>query len=504
MPKKGTLEDMASLSEIIIQNMFAGVCMIRASDGVIVYSNSKFDSLFGYEKSELIGKAVSILNYEDRKNNTDKTAQSIIEQINATGEASYEVYNVKKDGTPFWCQANTTVFDHPEFGTVFVAVQRDIDSEKQVTERLQKSESQLKLVVETTFDGFWDWHIPTNYEYMSPRFWQILGIDPKEKKHHASEWQEYIFQEDLEVAIKNLDLHIKSKGKHPYYQEVRYRHQDGHTVWVICKGSVVEWDDKGNAIRMIGTHTDITELKVAQSALINSSKMYSLGVMAGGIAHEINTPLAIIAINLSNVKEALTRENYDKRQAVEALESIEKTTFRIANIVKGLRTFSMDGSKDPFTTVKLKSVIEDTLSLCQERFKEHEMALRVPIIREDITLDCRPTEIGQVLLNLLNNAYDAVHSAQEKWIEIEIRDGDSIEISVSDSGAGIQPELRNKIMEPFFTTKEIGKGTGLGLSISKGIIESHNGTLVLDPKSKHTKFVIRIPKSQRQVKAVVP
>lgn len=181
MPKKGTLEDMASLSEIIIQNMFAGVCLIRASDGVIVYSNSKFDSLFGYEKSELIGKPVSILNYEDRKNNTDKTAQSIIEQINATGEASYEVYNVKKDGTPFWCQANTTVFDHPEFGTVFVAVQRDIDLEKQVTDRLQKSESQLKLVVETTFDGFWDWHIPTNYEYMSPRFWQILGIDPKEK-----------------------------------------------------------------------------------------------------------------------------------------------------------------------------------------------------------------------------------------------------------------------------------------------------------------------------------
>ncbi len=499
MPKLKKLENKLSISDAIVNNMFSGVCLVRAKDGIIVFTNSKFDKLFGYETSELIGKHVSILNLEDKKSNSDRVAQAIMAQIKSAGEATYEVRNVKKDGTPFWCKANTSVFEHPEFGTVFLAVQRDITLEKEFNDRLQKSENQLKLVIETTFDGFWDWHLPTNYEYMSPRFWQILGYDPKEKKHHASEWQEYIFQEDLEAAIKNLDLHIKSKGKYPYHQEARYRHKDGHTVWVICRGTVVEWDENGNAIRMIGTHTDITDLKVAQLALLNSSKMSALGEMAGGVAHEINTPLSIISMKASQLKRLISSDSWDKKTGLEFAEKIENIAFRIAKIVKGLRTFSRDAAKDPLKKVSVKSIIEDTLSLCSERFKNFNVTMIADDIPDDLMIDCRQTQLSQVLLNLITNALDAIIDLPEKWVRIEAyKNYGVVEISVTDSGEGISSDLQDKIMRPFFTTKEVGKGTGLGLSISKGIIESHHGTLELDTKSLKTRFVIRLPEVQAQ------
>ncbi|HEX4924120.1 MAG TPA: ATP-binding protein, partial [Bdellovibrionales bacterium] len=116
----------------------------------------------------------------------------------------------------------------------------------------------------------------------------------------------------------------------------------------------------------------------------------------------------------------------------------------------------------------------------------------------ELVIACRPTQISQVLLNLLNNAHDAVAEQTEKWVKLDVRDlGDSVELSVTDSGAGIPPEIQEKIMQPFFTTKQIGEGTGLGLSISKGLVDSHHGQLRLDAKSKNTRFVVLLPKTQQ-------
>jgi signal transduction histidine kinase len=115
-----------------------------------------------------------------------------------------------------------------------------------------------------------------------------------------------------------------------------------------------------------------------------------------------------------------------------------------------------------------------------------------------VVLLCRPTQISQVILNLLNNAFDAVKALNEKWVLLEVAclGTDWIQIRVTDSGAGIAESLATKIMEPFFTTKEIGKGTGLGLSISKGIVETHGGRFFLDRSFTHTSFVIEFPVSK--------
>lgn len=238
-----------------------------------------------------------------------------------------------------------------------------------------------------------------------------------------------------------------------------------------------------------------------QQALISSAKMSALGEMAGGVAHEINTPLAIIKMHVEQLEECVNEGDLEALDFKNAIEVIKNTMSRITKIVSGLRSFSREGKADPAQSISIASLIEDTLSFCSERFRNHGVHLDV-VNKESyqtIKIECRSVEVSQALLNLLNNSYDAIERLSEKWIRIETFDlGEFIEIAVTDSGPGIPEAIRSKLMQPFFTTKEIGKGTGLGLSISKGIIESHHGTFRLDTDSPNTRFTISLPKVQNR------
>ncbi len=236
-------------------------------------------------------------------------------------------------------------------------------------------------------------------------------------------------------------------------------------------------------------------LEEQQKLLAHSAKMSALGEMAGGIAHEINSPLAIITVRANQLERLLGRNALTPELLHQETQLIATTAKRIGEIIKGLRVFARVGDKDPFETSSVAAIIEDALVLCQNRFETHGIELRVSEIPPDLEISCRAVQIVQVIFNLLNNAYDAVESLGEKWIQVAVLDlVDQVEISVTDSGSGIPEEVQPRIMLPFFTTKEVGKGTGLGLSISKGIIESHFGALSLDTSSKNTCFVVRLPK----------
>lgn len=230
-----------------------------------------------------------------------------------------------------------------------------------------------------------------------------------------------------------------------------------------------------------------------QMKLAMSSKMSSLGEMAGGIAHEINNPLTIINSKALVIGKLLEKEQPDLPKVESELRKIEETTDRIAKIIRGLTAFARNTEGDPLEPAMVSKIISDTLELCSERFKNHQIELKVKM-QDDALIDCRPHQISQVVLNLLNNAHDAVLNLPEKWINIEvIRHNAWILIKITDSGPGINPAIVEKIMEPFFTTKEVGKGTGLGLSISKGIIEDHRGQLRYETYQNHTQFVIQLP-----------
>ena len=138
------LEDELRLQAVIFNNIGEGVCLVRVSDAVIVYANPKFERMFGYGEGELNGKPVNIVNYSDEKKSAEQVTEEITGKLIEKGEATYEVHNVKKNGTPFWCRATTSTFEHPVFGTVWVAVQEDIAAEKQAKEELGKAYAELE------------------------------------------------------------------------------------------------------------------------------------------------------------------------------------------------------------------------------------------------------------------------------------------------------------------------------------------------------------------------
>lgn len=239
------------------------------------------------------------------------------------------------------------------------------------------------------------------------------------------------------------------------------------------------------------------ELNVQKAVSIQSSKMAALGEMAGGVAHEINTPLATLSLSVEILLDAIEKPVLHREALKKSLVTSRRVIERIAKIVRGLRSFSRDGSQDPMISTSAENLIHDTTSLCSEKFKNAAVVFSVSEIPADAMVTCRPTEISQVLLNLLNNSYDAINNLSDKWIHIEVKTtATDVIFSVTDSGPGIPEDIQNKIMQPFFTTKDIGKGTGLGLSISKGIIESHGGKFDLDTSKPNTSFYFQLPKTK--------
>jgi C4-dicarboxylate-specific signal transduction histidine kinase len=242
------------------------------------------------------------------------------------------------------------------------------------------------------------------------------------------------------------------------------------------------------------------QLLIKQEQLFLTSKMSALGEMAKGIGHELNNPLAIILATIRRVQKKLQKEGPGSQDSLEMIDDINSATLRVSKIVNGLRSLSHSGENDPLINVSISELIDDTLNLYYQRFANLSIRLgfenHLDASVSDI-IECRPVEVSQVFINLLNNAFDAIEKIQEKWINIELsKSTEHLEITFTDSGSGIPKEVRDKIMDPFFTTKEIGRGTGLGLTVSKGIIQRHKGTISIDEMSAHTKFIISLPFKQ--------
>lgn len=230
--------------------------------------------------------------------------------------------------------------------------------------------------------------------------------------------------------------------------------------------------------------------------LAAASKMSALGEMMGGVAHEINTPLATIKLITNQALTEIQSGIPDIDAVALNLQRIDGTTDRVAKIIKGLKTFARSGEHDPMEESSLQTIIEDTLILAEDKLRNHLVDFQWEIPPETIKIICRPVEISQILLNLITNSIDAIAGFENKWIKLIVKDlGDTLDIHVIDSGSGIPEDLRFKIFEPFVTTKPIGKGTGIGLSISHGIAKSHNGDLYIDTNNANTCFILSLPKN---------
>ncbi len=366
-------------------------------------------------------------------------------------------------------------------------------------EELKNTSAKFKELAENIEEVFWMCSADgRDIYYISPAVEKIWGVSVEELYRNPSLWIEKVHPEDR----KNVETVFSSISAESYNIRYRVLRDDGSIRWVWDRAFPIR-DQNNKIIRVSGIASDVTEQVITEQIIVQqrakivaTSKISALGEMAAGIAHEINNPLAIIHSRACELKEMLEEDNFSKSDILLNAEKIESTAWRISKIIKGLRSFSRDvGDDEPFEEYPLKDIVSETLDLCAQRFKNHAIDLHIAEISEECLIVCRSTQIAQVLLNLFNNAYDAVENASVKSVSLVVKEEqDFVILEVADSGLGPRIDTESKIFEPFFTTKEVGKGTGLGLSISKGIVETHGGKLSFERRNGQTVFSIYLTK----------
>jgi len=335
----------------------------------------------------------------------------------------------------------------------------------------------------------------------------------KDSNKRLQEMNVAVLEQKEEIQTKNEELHQSQDEIVAQSEEIRQANEE-----ILSTNDALE--DQKNELK-----ATLENLKLAQKQLIQSEKMASVGQLTAGIAHEINNPVNFISGNVnplsrdiddifkvltkyeSIIKEKMLEDSFSEIQTLKEqldyefltdeikklLDGISEGASRSSQIVKGLRSFSrIDDEK--FKLADLHEGLDSTLILLYNKTKN-----RINVHKEYGELpeiDCLPSKINQVLMNILSNSIEAIEEKGDIFIKT-ISSGIGIKIAIRDTGAGMSPEVKDHIFEPFFTTKDVGKGTGLGLAISYGIIEQHHGNIdVISEPGKGTEFIISLPLEQ--------
>ena len=282
-----------------------------------------------------------------------------------------------------------------------------------------------------------------------------------------------------------LDFYMKTLNEQGFVNdfEVEFRKADNSILYVLLSATAV-YDDDG---RMIGCEViakDLTRVKIMMQQLVSSEKMASVGQMAAGVAHEINTPLGII-LGYSQ----LMMDDFEKEDEVhQNLEVIERQTKACRTIVADLLKFSRQ-SESSKNDLDLNEVVTDVLAVIEHSLNldhiqlEYDMVEELPLVVGDVE------KLRQVFVNLVNNAH---HAMEEEggtlFVHSSYNDkAEEVEITIRDTGTGIPEDVKSRVFDPFFTTKSVGKGTGLGLSVSYGIVKDHGGTITVESPVQDSK-----------------
>lgn len=484
-----------SLFDVLFDHPSIGAS-INDTDSTFLRVNKKFCQIIGYEESEILGKTPFDFTLDEDQDLSKRFHTAIKNQDLPAGD--YEKRYIRKDGSIIWVKIIAKIISHPQYPNkkIMMALIEDISSQKAVQTQAELNQFQLNTILETAVLGVWC--VDSNWQvtYSNRALQEMLGYSQKELQ--KINLRQITHKEDLVDTNGRFD---QTKPGQNYQANRRYLRSDGTYLWVrVSVSKFPAGNDKFYGISIV---EDISKQKEAEKTiqgqqvkLISSAKMAALGEMAGGVAHEINNPLAVISGKIQQVTRMLESPTNDIDKIKKYLNQAHETAQRISVIVNGLRSFSREAEQDPWKQVSINEIMKDAKALCQERFKAHNISLEFnnQLDKDELILS-RSTQIVQVLISLLSNSFDAIEVLNEKWVTVVISSFENkIKIEVTDSGNGIEEAVVNKMMQPFFTTKAIGKGTGLGLSIAVGIVEDHKGTLSYDPNSKHTRFILEFPK----------
>lgn len=220
------------------------------------------------------------------------------------------------------------------------------------------------------------------------------------------------------------------------------------------------------------------------------------------VSHEINGPLSNLTLRTLVFEQQLEKAELSREELLVSAKALSRSVARLSQIVRDFNSLGRNERNEIAEKVAVRTLVEDALSLLDERFKGPGLSIHLDMdsnVAGEV-VQCRPVQIVQVLVNLLNNAGQATMSQDERWIRIATKSSEeAIEIAITDSGSGIAPDVAERIFEPFFTTKPPGQGTGIGLSLARKFIQDHHGLLTLETPSEtqpHTRFIVLLPKRQ--------
>ena len=258
------------------------------------------------------------------------------------------------------------------------------------------------------------------------------------------------------------------------------------------------FDKDGNVVQVLELIQDITgkkqeeeKQKRLQQQLVHSDRLISIGRLAAGVAHEINTPLAILS---GMIQGFLERNNSFTKEIVKEFKTMHKVTKRIEKTVDSLLELShLEGNEQP-KPININELIKDTISLIVEQFTAKNKNIILKLSSRLPKIKGFAEQLQQVFMNLLINADDATVNGDTISITTTQKDKNTINVNFKDTGTGMHEDVLSKVFDPFFTTKEVGKGTGLGLSITYGIVKRHHGTIHVKSKvGRGTTFDINLP-----------
>jgi signal transduction histidine kinase len=249
-------------------------------------------------------------------------------------------------------------------------------------------------------------------------------------------------------------------------------------------------DDSDHVAGIVAVGRDLTERRGMEEKLFQSTQMASLGVMAGGIAHELRNPLGIISASA----QLLLENPRDTNFRAQGLQNIYAATRRASLIIENLLKFARPAGVWEKKEINLHTIIDEILALLSNQIKSQDVVVTVTYQPDLPHLYGSHQMLQQVFANLILNACNAMPEGGSLKITVEANSAAQVEIHLKDTGRGIPPENLSKIFDPFFTTMPVGKGVGLGLSISHTIIQQHQGVIeVLSEVGKGSDFIVRLP-----------
>jgi len=481
----------------------AALSIVHAAELCIIDVNDSFLHIFGYRREEMIGRTLFELKLIVE---VDETAK-LIEQLRRHER-------VRDDEMTYRTKAGEII------QVLFSAEPVELDGENyilamavDITAR-KKAEERLKLALAATQMGVWEWEVQTDKLFWSPECYAIHGL--KHFDDARSAFWEALHPEDAARAIKEFASAIA--GQTTYNAEFRIVHPGGEVRWVAMLGKS-SYDKNGNPLRAIGTIQDITERIQVEEAQVQledqlrqAQKMETIGRLAGGIAHDFNNLLTVIQGYCDLILAKMAGDNPMRTK----LEQIQKAGKRATTLTRQLLAFSRKQMLSP-VVLDLNNLITNLQDML-ERLIGEDILLTVLLQPDLWPVTADSSQLEQVIMNLVVNARDAmptgglltietsnvyrddvhhngsIKSESAKAAQSEALTGPCVMVAVTDTGCGMDEQIRAHLFEPFFTTKEQGKGTGLGLATVYGIVKQSSGDIfVYSEVDQGSTFKIYLP-----------